>query len=164
MMTFIIESVVLCAVFTILILTSMKNPLKMQIYSYPPNIINRVAELGLIEKMEKPRVVESLKRKWPVMILSGIVIGLLVYFLNGADTFLKGFTVSYGLWLVVDWYDAIVMDMGWFCHAKKVRIPGTEDMVKDYQDYWFHIKASLLGMVIGLPACLIAGVLCMVLA
>ena len=164
MMTFIIESVVLCTVFTILILTSMKNPLKMQIYSYPPNIINRVAELGLIEKMEKPRVVESLKRKWPVMILAGIVIGLLVYFLNGIDTFLKGFTVSYGLWLVVDWYDAIVMDMGWFCHSKKVRIPGTEDMVKDYQDYWFHIKASLLGMVIGVPACLIAGVLCMVLA
>lgn len=164
MMTFIIESVVLCAVFTILILTSMKNPLKMQIYSYPPNIINRVAELGLIEKMEKPRVVESLKRKWPVMILSGIVIGLLVYFLNGADTFLKGFTVSYGLWLVVDWYDAIVMDMGWFCHSKKVRIPGTEDMVKDYQDYWFHIKASLVGMLLGLPVCLIAGVLCMVMA
>ena len=164
MMTFIIESVVLCAVFTILILTSMKNPLKMQIYSYPPNIINRVAELGLIEKMEKPRVVESLKRKWPVMILSGIVIGLLVYFLNGIDTFLKGFTVSYGLWLVVDWYDAIVMDMGWFCHSKKVRIPGTEDMVKDYQDYWFHIKASLVGMLLGLPVCLIAGVLCMVMA
>ena len=164
MMTFIIESVVLCAVFTILILTSMKNPLKMQIYSYPPNIINRVAELGLIEKMEKPRVVESLKRKWPVMILAGIVIGLLVYFLNGIDTFLKGFTVSYGLWLVVDWYDAIVMDMGWFCHSKKVRIPGTEDMVKDYQDYWFHIKASLVGMLLGLPVCLIAGVLCMVMA
>ena len=164
MMTFIIESVVLCTVFTILILTSMKTPLKMQIYSYPPNIINRVAELGLIEKMEKPRVVESLKRKWPVMILSGIVIGLLVYFLNGADTFLKGFTVSYGLWLVVDWYDAIVMDMGWFCHSKKVRIPGTEDMVKDYQDYWFHIKASLVGMLLGLPVCLIAGVLCMVMA
>ena len=163
MITFIIEAVALCTIFTILVLGSMKKPLEMQIYSYPPNIINRVAEMGLIEKMEKPRVVESVKRKWPVIIIVGIVIGLCVYFVNGADTFLKGFAISYGLWLVVDWYDAIVMDMGWFCHSKKVRIPGTEDMVKDYQDYWFHIKASLVGMVLGFPACLIAGVLCMML-
>lgn len=163
MTIFLVEAIVLCVLFTILILCSMKKPLEVQIYSYPPAIINRVAEMGMIERPEKPRMVESVKRKWPVIIIFGVVIALIVYFVNGANTFLKGFSVSYGLWLVVDWYDAIVMDMGWFCHSKKVRIPGTEDMTEAYQNYWFHIKASLIGMVLGLPACFISGVICLLL-
>ena len=64
MIAFIVEATILCILFTILILWSMKKPLQTQIYSYPPNIINRVADLGLIEKPEKPRLVETLKRKW----------------------------------------------------------------------------------------------------
>ena len=159
-MLFLIEATVLCVVFTIVILLTMKKTLEFQIYSYPPIIIDRVVELGLIEKTEKPRIVESLKRKWPVMPIFGVVIGLLVYYINGAETFLKAFSISYGLWIIVDWYDAFVIDIGWFCHSKKVRIPGTEDMVKDYQNYWFHIKASLVGMLLGLPTCLVAGVVC----
>jgi len=162
-MVFLVEALVLCILFTAMILVTIKKPLEVQIYSYPTNIINRVAEMGLIKKIEKPRVVESLKRKWPAIIVFGVVIGLLVYFINDADTFLKAFGISYGLWTIVDWYDAVVLDIGWFCHSPKVRIPGTEDMVKDYQDYWFHIKASLVGMLLGLPACLISGVVCQVL-
>lgn len=87
----------------------------------------------------------------------------MLMFVLCADSFLEAFAVSYGLWTFVDWYDAIVLDMGWFCHSKKVRIPGTEDMVKDYQDYLFHVKASLVGMLLGLPACLIAGCVCQIL-
>ncbi|MBE5876444.1 MAG: hypothetical protein E7290_06110 [Lachnospiraceae bacterium] len=164
MMIFLVEALVLCSIFTVLILLSMKKPLEAQIYSYPPNIIHRVAKMGLIEKMEKPRVVEVLKRKWPAIIVFGAVIGIAVYYLNDANTFLKAFAISYGLWFVVDWYDAIVLDIGWFCHSKRVRIPGTEDMIEDYQDYWFHIKASLVGMLLGLPTCLIAGAVCRILA
>lgn len=163
MITFIVEVTIICVVFTIMVLISMKKPLQTQIYSYPPNIINRVADLGLIEKPEKPRLVESLKRKWPAIILFGVVIGMVVYFVNDADTFGKAFAISYGVWTIVDWYDAIVLDIGWFCHSKKVRIPGTEDMVEDYQDYRFHVKASLVGMLLGLPTCLIAGFVCQVL-
>lgn len=163
MIIFLIEALVLCILFTIMVLASMKTPLKNQIYSYPTNIINRVADMGLIEKMEKPRVVEKLKRKWPAIIMFGVLIGLIVYFVNGADNFGKAFAISYGLWTIVDWYDAIVLDIGWFCHSKRVRIPGTEDMVKDYKDYLFHIKASLIGMLLGLPVCLIAGFVCQIL-
>lgn len=52
MIVFIVEATILCVLFTILVLLSMKNPIKKQIYSYPPNIINRVADMGLIEKPE----------------------------------------------------------------------------------------------------------------
>ena len=31
-------------------------------------------------------------------------------------------------------------------------------MVADYHDYWFHIKGSLIGMLLAVPASLIAGI------
>lgn len=32
-------------------------------------------------------------------------------------------------------------------------------MTEDYHDYWFHIKGSLIGMILAIPAALIAGVI-----
>lgn len=164
MMIFIIESVILCVLFTAAILSRMNKPLSTILYSYPPQIVERVIELGLVEDTDRktPSRIKAIKKKWPAVIFLGILIGMIVYFVNGARSFAAGFLVSYGLWLVVDWYDAFILDIGWFCHSKKVRIPGTEDMVEAYQDYWFHIKGSFVGMVLGLPACLIAGVFCQI--
>ena len=38
-------------------------------------------------------------------------------------------------------------------------IKGTEDMEKDYHDYWFHIRGSLIGMLLAIPSALIAGLI-----
>ena len=164
-MIFIIESIVLCVLFTVLILSKMNKPLEVMIYSYPPAIVDRVIELGLIEDTDRKTssTQKALKRKWPAIIVFGIVLGVFVYFVNGTHSFASGFLTSYGLWLVVDWYDALILDIGWFCHSKKIIIPGTEDMVDAYHDYWFHIKESCLGMLLGLPACMIAGVFCQII-
>ena len=164
MLTFVIESAVLCAFFTAVILSQMRKPLGAILYSYPPQIVDRVIELGLVEDKDRktPNRVKAIKKKWPAVILLGILIGTIVYFVNGAHSFADGFLVSYGLWLVVDWYDAFILDIGWFCHSQKVIIPGTEDLGDAYKDYWFHIKGSLIGMVLGLPACLIAGMFCQI--
>ena len=35
--------------------------------------------------------------------------------------------------------------MGIFCHSKKLRIPGTEDMEKEYKDYFFSCKRCFYG-------------------
>lgn len=162
MLIFVLEAVVLCVFFTAAILSQMGKPLGTILYSYPPQIVDRVIDLGLVEDKDRntPSRVKAIKKKWPAVIFLGILIGIIVYFVNGARSFGAGFLVSYGLWLVVDWYDALILDIGWFCHSKKVIIPETEDLVDAYKDYWFHIKGSLIGMALGLPACLIAGVFC----
>lgn len=162
MLIFVLEAVVLCVFFTAAILSQMGKPLGTILYSYPPQIVDRVIDLGLVEDKDRntPSRVKAIKKKWPAVIFLGILIGIIVYFVNGARSFGAGFLVSYGLWLVVDWYDALILDIGWFCHSKKVIIPGTEDLVDAYKDYWFHIKGSLIGMALGLPAWLIAGVFC----
>lgn len=54
-------------------------------------------------------------------------------------------------------FDAIVLDCLWFCHDKHFVILGTEDMTAAYHDYWFHIKGALIGMLLGIPAALVAG-------
>ncbi len=38
-------------------------------------------------------------------------------------------------------------------------LPGTEDLTEAYHDYACHIRSSLLGMLIGLPVCLLIGLL-----
>ena len=48
------------------------------------------------------------------------------------------------------------MDIIWFCHDKQFRLKGTEDMVKEYTDYWFHIKESFKGEIIGATICALA--------
>lgn len=159
---FLIESIVLCVLFTIMIVSRMRKPLITIIYSYPPAIVDRVIELGLIQDYNRTtsNTIKALKKKWPAIIVFGMLLGTLVFFVNHARGFTSGFLTSYSLWLVVDWYDALILDIVWFCHSKHVRIAGTEDMIEAYHDYWFHIKGSLLGMVLGLPACLIAGLFC----
>ena len=91
------------------------------------------------------------------MIVVGLLLGLIVRFINGCTTFLAGFATSYLLWIIVGWYDALILDCLWFCHSKRCIIPGTEDLTAAYHDYGFHIKGSCAGMLIGLPCCLIAG-------
>ena len=34
-------------------------------------------------------------------------------------------------------------------------------MTADYHDYWFHIKGALIGMLLGIPAALVAGIVAM---
>lgn len=82
---------------------------------------------------------------------------------NRAQGFIQGFGYTYIIWLAIAWFDALVLDCGWFCHSKRVRIPGTEDM-KEYHDYLFHIEQSCIGSLLGLPACLLVGLVVMLVA
>lgn len=156
MLIILLECVVACVLFTVVAggMTYLK-PLSM-INSYPPAIQEKVLELGLITKEQKSRSIKSILKKLVALVLLVFVIAFVVHKFNDADSFFDGFKYSYILWLVVNFWDAIVIDCLWFCHSKRVIIKGTEGM-KEYKDYWFHIKGSLIGCLYGLPACLLAG-------
>ena len=151
-----IECAVLCVLFTIPLLIMSKNPLS-GINNYPPAIIRRVQELGMIDDAGLPRSKKVIVRKLIAALVIAVICAWVVYFVNGARIFWEGLGVTYLIWTVVDWYDAVIIDWIWFCHNPRFVISGTEDMVKDYHDYWFHAKASLKGMLIGLPVALIVG-------
>ena len=157
-MVFLIESLIACALFTLMVFLMSRDPIK-SIFNYPPAIIERCDKLGLVDANNKPGGVGFYVKKLTVMAIFGILLGLLVRYVNGCTTFWCGCLTAYALWVVVNWFDAIVLDCIWFCHDKHFVIPGTEDMVADYHDYWFHIKGALIGMLLGIPAGLVAGLI-----
>ena len=158
MKIFLIECLIICAIFTIIVVTMAKkmSPLD-YIYDYPQPIIDRCYELGLIKEKPEPGHKSVLKKKMLVVAILGIPLGFFAYYVNHADTFLQGFLTVYGIAVVVCVYD-VLLDITWFCHDKSLIIPGTEDLTDSYHDYMFHVRASLRGLLLTLPAGIAAGI------
>ena len=155
-MAVLIESVVGIFLFTmIIVLVTLKNPIA-SVGDYPPAIRKKCMELGLVEERKKRFTKGDIVRKTAAMLVFIAAFSWILKYFNGVQTFWQGFRDSYLIWLIIDWYDGLILDCVWFCHSRRVRIPGTEDM-EEYKDYRFHIRQSSIGMLLGLPACIAVG-------
>lgn len=130
-----------------------------QILNYHPAIIERCNKLGLVDAVNKPGGATFYAKKIIATFFLGVLMGQLVRYVNGCTTFWGGLLTAYALWCVVNWLDAFVMDCIWFCHDKHFVIPGTEDMVDAYHDHWFHIKGGFIGMLLRIPAAMVARII-----
>jgi len=154
-MIIVIESIILCILFTIMVYIMSRNPIA-TLYNYPPKIQERVKSLE--EYKDKiPTTKNKVAAKITASILIIIIISLILRYVNGYTTFIEGFGYGFLIWTIVNIYDAVVMDIIWFCHDPYFVFKGTEDMVDEYHNYWFHIKGSLIGEVIALIICAIVG-------
>lgn len=147
-MIFLIESIVLCALFTLaIILPLMRNPIK-GIMSFSPAIRKRVESLpqyqGTIHQEERAHIGKKLIA---VPVLATVLAA--ACWLGGARTFSSAFLHGFGLFIVVNLWDLVVLDWLWFCRSPRVRLPGTEDMDKEYRDPWFHLRGFGIGIGIG---------------
>ena len=144
-----IECGIFCIIFAVIImLTQYKNPVN-YIMSYPPEIRKRVELLpeykSSIKRAEKKHIIMKL-----FAVLVFIILLSTVAYFSGAQTFKTAFLHVFILFLSVNLFDLIVLDIGVFCHSKKLRLPGTEDMDNEYKNYLFHIKGALKGIVLGI--------------
>ena len=156
-MIIVIESVILCVIFTIMVYAMSREPIK-TLYNYPPKIQERVK--GLDEYKDKiPTQENKIIAKISASILFLIIICVVLRYINGYTTFIEAFGYGFLLWSVVNLYDAIVLDIIWFCHDKHFVFKGTEDMVNEYHNYWFHIKGFFIGELLALVICGLAGVI-----
>lgn len=152
-----IECIVLCLVFTLMVCIMAKNPIA-TLYNYPPKIQERVKSLD--EYKDKiPTNKNKILAKSLASVLIIVIVSLILRYINGYTTFREAFIKSFIIWTVVNVYDVVVMDIIWFCHDKRFRFKGTEDMEKEYKNYMFHIKGSLFGEIIGLVICVITGLI-----
>ena len=150
-----IESVALCLVFTLMVWLMVRDPIK-SLYNYPPKIQDRVKSLE--EYKDKiPTQKNKLAAKLGASVLFVVVLSLLLRYVNGYTTFLQAFGGGFLLWTAVNLWDAVVLDIIWFCHDPRFVFKGTEDMVSDYHDYWFHIKGFFIGEALALVVCAAAG-------
>ncbi|MDO4275633.1 MAG: hypothetical protein Q4D16_18340 [Eubacteriales bacterium] len=157
-----IECVIACIIFAVIILpTQYKDPVK-YIMSYPPEIRKRVESLpqykNSIKRTEKGHILKKL-----IAVFVFIPLLSAVAYYSGAKNFQTAFVHVFILFLSVNLFDVIVLDIGVFCHSKKLRIAGTEDLDKEYKNYLFHVKGGMKGIVLGIAVALLsAGVVHMV--
>lgn len=154
-MILVIESVILCLLFTVMVYLMSREPIK-TIYNYPPAIQERVKSLEQY-KDQIPTRKNKVVVKTTAALLFVVILSLIMKHVNGCTTFKNAFLTSFLLWSVVNLYDAVVMDIIWFCHDPHFVIEGTEDMVSDYHDYRFHMKGFLIGEVLALAVCRLVG-------
>ena len=152
-----IESIVLCLVFTLLVYLMSRDPIN-ELYNYPPKIQERVKSLEEY-KDNIPTKKNKLAAKIIASVLFIAIASLVLRYVNGYTTFLQAFGYGFLLWTIVNLWDLIVLDIIWFCHDPHFVIKGTEDMVSDYHDYWFHVKGFFIGEALALIVCVVAGLI-----
>lgn len=156
-MIIVIESIILCAIFTLMVFVMSRKPIK-TLYNYPPKIQERVKSLDEY-KDEIPTQKNKNVAKIFASILFLSIICVVLRYINGYTTFIESFKYGFLLWTIVNLYDVIVLDIIWFCHDKYFVFKGTEDMVKEYHDYWFHIKGFFIGEILALIICTFVGLI-----
>lgn len=150
-----IECVIACLIFTLIMLPSLyKDPLS-HIMSYPKDIRRRVESLPQYKD-----VIHTVKKKHIAIKLIAVplfatVLAMVAYF-SGAKDFVSAYLHVFILFFSVNIYDMVVLDIGLFCHSKRTRIPGTEDMNKEYKNPWHHIRGAIIGTLIGAVVALLS--------
>lgn len=151
-----IQCIVMCTIFTFLILPpQFKNPIS-QIMSYPPEIRKRVESLPQYKDILSVTKSKNVLRKTVGTVIAIFLLAGLAY-LSGKTTFISAFQHVFILFFVVNLYDLIILDLIVFAHCKKVVIPGTEDMVEAYKNPIHHIKGAGKGTAISAIAATLAG-------
>ena len=152
-----IEGIILCLLFSLMVWLMARDPLK-ELYNYPPRIQERVKSLE--EYRDRiPTKKNKIAVKVTASVLFVIVLSLILRYVNGYETFGEAFGYGFLLWTIVNLFDAVVLDCIWFCHDPHFVINGTEDMVADYHDYWFHFKGFFIGEALALIVCALAGLI-----
>ena len=156
-MILLIESIILCLLFTIMVYYMSREPIK-TLFNYPPKIQERVKSIE--EYKDKiPTNENKIFTKVFASIIFLIIICLVLRFINGYETFKDCFINGFLLWTIVNLWDLIVLDIIWFCHDNYFVFKGTEDMISEYHNYLFHIKGFFIGEVLALIICSLAGLI-----
>jgi len=156
-MILVIESIILCLIFTIMVYIMSRKPIA-TLYNYPPKIQERVKSLD--EYKDKiPTEQNKIGAKLGASIMFLIILSLLLRYVNGCTTFLDSFINGFILWSVVNLWDLIVLDIIWFCHDPYFVFKGTEDMKDEYHNYWFHTKGFFIGETLALIICALSSLI-----
>ena len=146
-MIFAIECIVACALFTIALELLCAKRRTIFINDYPPVVAEKLRDMNVVS--EKPPAKKSdIIRKLIAVAVYAVLFALVLRFINGVTTFLKAAWTAYLLWLVVDWYDFLVVDILMAPFDKFYKMAKVSPIEKSA--VWFHFKASVRGMLIGL--------------
>lgn len=159
-MIFLIECIVACALFTAMLQIMCAKRREIFTNDYPPIVTEKLRSMNLVA--EKPPTKKSdVIRKSIAVVIYAVLFALVLRFINGITTFLNAAATAYLLWLVVDWYDFFVVDILMAPFDKFYKMAKVSPIEKSA--VWFHCKASLKGMIIGIVFAPVVGLIVMLL-
>lgn len=147
-MIFVMECIIFCLFFTIMVYLISRDPIK-TLYNYPPKIIERVQSLKHYQG-KIPTQKNKITAKIGASLLFLFIMILILRYVNVYTSFLDAFLGGFFLWTIVNLYDLLVLDILWFCHDPYFILKGTEDMKSEYHNYFFHLKGFFIGECLGL--------------
>ena len=126
-MLIILEGVAMCFILLLVCVIGIQNGPVGAVYFFEPEVQERVVQLGLTtkEKIRRDYVIAGAALFLPVLIL----VPAMVYFLNGARTFIELFWQMTAVLMIMTLFDRIFIDWYWVGHTKAWIIPGTEDLM-----------------------------------
>lgn len=152
-----VECIAVLVLFTAAILIPLCRDPVWWIHDYPKDIQDKYFETHEPIPAAPLSAPALIKKGFALLLALAVLTGLMVA--AGMRTFRTAFLASYGLWLIVDWYDCFIFDWVLFANIKRIRLPGTEQMEKAYHQKKYHVVHSFVGMALGLVPCLLCGVL-----
>ena len=153
------EAIIFAAIFTAIVFSAVgKKHSVASIHNYPPDI--REEYFKTHERVEvtyrSKKVIFA--KSFGILLFTGIL--LICSLVAGAETFMQGFVLTFGLMFWIGAYDTFFIDWVLFANLKMFRLEGTEHMDKAYHQKWFHLKGMLFpGLVFGLIPALLVGLL-----
>lgn len=160
-MIFMIECIVACALFTLMLEIMCAKKREIFTNDYPPVVIEPLRSLGIVQETP-PTKKSDMIRKLIAMIIYAILFALVLYFINGITKFLNAMITAYLLWLVVDWYDFLVIDILLAPFDKFYKMAKVSPFEKSA--VWFHFKGSVKGMIIGIVFAPVVGLIVMLMS
>ena len=152
----ILQLVLFCALFTLMVKIGVGNNALNGLYFYPKSVREKVYELGLTDRETVAKKRKRFMIAFFAMMAAALILIIRVW--NGVHSFLPAYLQALLFLEVMNWYDGIVIDRLWVGHSRFWVIPGTEEI--PFVQTWPQVlkKRSILSAIWVVGAAVVAGI------
>ncbi len=156
----ILQLVLYCLLFTLMVKLAVRNNAINALYFYPKPVQERALALGLATKEKVRKSRKIFMTAFYLVMLTALV--LIIGLWNGVSDFTTAYLQAVLFLEVMNWYDGIVIDRLWVGHSKLWIIKGTEDI--PYVQTWKQVlkKRLFLTLVWIVGSAVVAGIVMLI--
>ena len=145
MIRLILQLILYCALFTLMVKYAVRGGAIDGLYFYPKTVQDRAIEIGLTDRDTMNRKRKMFMTLFYIVMLAALV--LIIAFWNRVRDFRTAYLQALLFWEVMNIYDGIVIDKLWVGYSKFWLLPGCEDL--SYIQTWAQVlkKRSVLAVI-----------------
>ena len=155
-MMIIIQLMIYCALFTLMVKIGVGNNALNGLYFYPKPVQERVYELGLTDRKTVAKKRKRFMAAFFAVMAAALILIIRVW--NGIHSFWTAYLQALIILEVMNWYDGIVIDRLWVGHSRFWVIPGAEEI--PFVQTWPQVlkKRGILTLIWIAGAAMVAGI------